>query len=44
MKENLGKNIIDKFEKNKDVDKWQGNIEYKKLFEFWKMCEKNNLQ
>lgn len=40
MRENLDKNIIDEFEKNRDIDKWQGLIEYTKLFEFWKMCVK----
>lgn len=40
MRENLDKNIIDEFEKNRDIDKWQGIIEYTKLFEFWKMCVK----
>lgn len=39
MRENLDKNIIDEFKRNKN-DKWQGSIEYKKLFEFWKWCEK----
>lgn len=28
MRENLDKNIIDEFEKNRDIDKWQGIIEY----------------
>lgn len=40
MRENLDKNVIDEFERNKDIDKWQGSIEYEKLFEFWKMCAK----
>jgi len=43
IRNNLDKNIINEFERNSNVDKWRGKIEYTKLFELWNLCKKGQL-
>jgi len=40
IRNNLDKDIINKFEINSNVDKWREKIEYTKLFELWNLCKK----